>query len=91
MASVDSQTNSSSPPAVASPSVVVTRHRFSVEQYHEMIEHGIFKEDEPIELIRGEVIRKLPIGNPHAATVNRLNRLLSKCIQDDTMFLNIGL
>jgi Uma2 family endonuclease len=50
-----------------------------------MIEHGIFKEDEPIELIRGEVIRKLPIGNPHAATVNRLNRLLSKCIQDDTM------
>lgn len=85
MSSIDSQTNSPSNPPVASPSLAVTRHLFTVEQYHEMIEHGIFKEDEPIELIRGEVIRKLPIGNPHAATVNRLNRLLAKCIQDDAM------
>lgn len=85
MSSIDSQTNSPSTPAAASPSLAVTRHLFTVEQYHEMIEHGIFKEDEPIELIRGEVIRKLPIGNPHAATVNRLNRLLAKCLQDDAM------
>ena len=89
MASVDSQTNLPTPPAAAaSPAVTspaVTRHLFSVEQYNEMIEHGIFKEDDPIELIRGEIIRKLPIGNPHAATVNRLNRLLSKLIQADAM------
>ncbi len=84
MASVDSQTNLPTPPAAAS-SPPVTRHLFTVEQYHEMIAHGIFKEDEPIELIRGEVIRKLPIGNPHAATVNRLNRLLAKLIQADAM------
>lgn len=50
-----------------------------------MIAHGIFSEDEPIELIRGEIIRKLPIGNLHAATVNRLNRLLSKLLTDDVM------
>jgi Uma2 family endonuclease len=85
MSSIDSQTNSPSPTAVASPSTAVTRHLFTVEQYHEMIEHGIFREDEPIELIRGEIIKKLPIGNPNAATVNRLNRLLSKRIQDDAM------
>ncbi len=85
MASVDSQTNFPPPLAVASPDRAVTRHLFTVEQYHEMIEHGIFREDEPIELIRGEIIRKLPIGNPHAATVNRLNRLLSKLIHDDAM------
>ena len=85
MSVAGSQTNPTSPEAVASPSVAVTRHRFTVEQYHEMIEHGIFREDEPIELIRGEIIRKLPIGNLHAATVNRLNRLLSKRLQDDTM------
>ena len=85
MSVIDSQTNSPSPGAVASPSVAATRHLFTVKQYHEMIEHGIFKEDEPIELIRGEIIRKLPIGNLHAATVNRLNRLLAKCLQDDAM------
>ncbi len=85
MSVIDSQTNSSSPEAVASSSVAVTRHLFTIEQYHEMIEHGIFSEDEPIELIRGEIIRKLPIGNPHAATVNRLNRLLSKQLPDDAM------
>ncbi len=85
MASVDSHAGSPTLSAVASPSMAVTRHRFTVEQYHEMIEHGIFKEDEPIELIRGEVVRKLPIGNPHAAVVNRLNRLLSKLIQDEAM------
>ncbi|MCC6510013.1 MAG: Uma2 family endonuclease [Pirellulaceae bacterium] len=65
--------------------MAVTRHLFTAQQYHEMIEHGIFKEDEPIELIRGEIIRKLPIGNPHAATVNRLNRLLSKQLADDVI------
>jgi Uma2 family endonuclease len=85
MSLIDSQTNSPSPPVVAPQSMAVTRHRFTVEQYHEMIQHGIFKEDEPIELIRGEIIKKLPIGNPHAATVNRLNRLLSNRMQDDAM------
>ncbi|MEZ6133344.1 MAG: Uma2 family endonuclease [Pirellulaceae bacterium] len=50
-----------------------------------MIEHGVFAEDEPIELIHGEIIRKLPIGTPHAATVNRLNRLLSKVLPDSAM------
>ncbi|XZE21716.1 Uma2 family endonuclease [Pirellulaceae bacterium SH449] len=63
----------------------MTRHLFTVNQYHEMIEHGIFQEDEPIELIRGEIIRKLPIGNPHAAAVNRLNRLLSKQLPDEAL------
>jgi Uma2 family endonuclease len=85
MSSIDSQANSHSSQAVPSPTLAVTRRLFSVEQYHEMIEHGIFREDEPIELIRGEVIRRLPAGNPHAATVNRLNRLLSRRIQDEAM------
>ncbi len=84
MASVDTRTTIPTPVA-SSISTAVTRHLFSVEQYHEMIAHGIFKEDEPIEFIRGEVVRKLPIGNLHAATVNRLNRFLSKRIQDDAM------
>ncbi len=67
------------------PSSPIVRHRFTMNQYHDMIDRGIFAEDEPIELIRGEIVRKMPIGNPHAATVNILTRLLSKRIPDSAM------
>jgi Uma2 family endonuclease len=51
------------------------RHRFSVDVYEQMIDSGIFREDDPVELIRGEIIDKMPIGDGHAACVNRLTRL----------------
>ena len=90
MASVASSISVPSPRTVAiatqssSPHISV-RHRFTVEQYHEMIAHGIFAEDEPIELIRGEIVRKMPIGNPRAATINRLNRLIPNRLSSDSM------
>ncbi len=59
------------------------RHRFSLAQYHEMIERGIFGENDSIELIRGEIVQKMVIGNPHAATVKGLNRLLSARLSAD--------
>ncbi len=54
----------------------VTRHRFSVEDYHRMVSAGIVKENDPVELIHGELLEKMPIGRNHAATVKRLNQLL---------------
>ncbi len=65
-----------SPQKTLTPSSEFVRYRFTVKQYHDIIDRGIFAEDEPIELIRGEIVRKMPIGNPHAATVKRINRLL---------------
>ncbi len=50
---------------------------FSVDEYHRMIEVGIFREDENVELIEGEIVTMAPIGSLHAACVNRLNRLFS--------------
>ncbi len=85
MASVVSNlTHVLSPPSTTSPLNVV-RHRFTVEQYHEMIERGIFAEDEPIELIRGEIVKKMPNGNSHAACVKRLNRLLSSMLSEELL------
>lgn len=58
--------------------VQLLRRKFTVEQYHKMIESGILTEDERVELIRGEIIEMSPIGTKHAACVNRLiNPLLS--------------
>ncbi len=73
------------PQKALTPSSEILRYRFTIKQYHDIIDRGIFAEDEPIELIRGEIVRKMPIGNPHAATVNILTRLLSKRIPDSAM------
>lgn len=54
----------------------VTRHRFSVADYHRMVSVGIVTENDPVELIHGELLEKMPIGRYHAATVKRLNQLL---------------
>ncbi len=56
--------------------VQLLRRKFTVEQYHKMLESGILTEDDRVELIRGEVIEMSPIGTKHAACVNRLINLL---------------
>jgi Uma2 family endonuclease len=56
----------------------VTRHRFTVEEYHKMGEAGIFSEDDRVELIVGETVEMAPIGDRHVESVMRLNRLLSR-------------
>jgi Uma2 family endonuclease len=53
---------------------VLTRHRFTVTEYHRMGEVGILPEDSRIELIAGDIVVREPIGSYHAGTVNRLNR-----------------
>ena len=55
---------------------VVRPHRFTVAEYHRMAEVGILGEDSRVELIRGQIVDKAPIGAPHHGMVNRLTRLL---------------
>jgi Uma2 family endonuclease len=57
--------------------LTLVRHRFSVDEYEQMIEYGILTENARVELIRGEIIAKMAIGDPHAACVKRLNRLFA--------------
>ena len=54
---------------------LLTRYRFTVEEYHRMGEAGILPEDSRIELISGEIVVREPIGSHHASTVDRLTRL----------------
>jgi Uma2 family endonuclease len=56
--------------------VQLLRRKFTVEQYHKMVESGILTEDDRVELIGGEIIEMSPIGTKHAACVNRLVNLL---------------
>ena len=50
--------------------------RFSVEEYHRIVEAGILDEDERVELIDGWILEMSPIGSQHAAYVSFLNRKL---------------
>jgi Uma2 family endonuclease len=47
--------------------------RFSVDQYHAMIRAGILTEDDPVELLEGWLVTKMP-KNPHHRVATRLIR-----------------
>lgn len=53
--------------------------RLSVAKFHEMIERGILTDDDPVELIEGWLITKMPKNPPHAVAtdlmVDKLNEL----------------
>jgi Uma2 family endonuclease len=55
-------------------SSLLTRRRFTVDDYHRMAKAGILHEDDRVELLDGEIIEMAPIGSRHAATVNRMTR-----------------
>jgi Uma2 family endonuclease len=51
-------------------------------EYDKLIELGMFDDDERIELIRGFLVPMAPIGPPHSATIDRLNRILVLALHD---------
>lgn len=49
---------------------------FTVEEYFKLFETGIFREDERVELLDGEIVLMPPPGPEHDSTSGRFNRLL---------------
>lgn len=60
-----------------SETVQIERRLFTVKEYDRFIEAGVLTEDDPVELINGEVVKMSPISSPHAGCVARLSMLLS--------------
>jgi Uma2 family endonuclease len=50
-------------------------YQFTVEEFYQMYESGIFAENDRVELVEGEIIHMTPIGTWHAAVVDRLTQL----------------
>lgn len=61
-----------------SASVQLAHYRFSVADYHLMLETGVLNEDSQVELLNGEIINMSPIGKRHSAKVKKLRALLGK-------------
>lgn len=49
--------------------------RWSVADYEKLIAHGILTENHHVELIRGEIVPKMSIGDLHASCLNRIVEL----------------
>lgn len=58
------------------------RLRFSVDEYYKMIELGLIKDYEKAEIIDGELIKKMTIGNRHALIVDLLTSFFVKTLAD---------
>ena len=56
------------------------RHRLTVEDYYRMGEAGIFREDDRVELIEGDIIDMAPIGSRHAGTLKRIASLFRDAV-----------
>ncbi|MCB0063947.1 MAG: Uma2 family endonuclease [Caldilineaceae bacterium] len=59
-----------------------TRRKFTVDEYHKLIDAGVLHEDDRVELIAGEIHTMSPIDAIHAAHVKRLNQLLGNLLDD---------
>lgn len=66
----------------------VKRHRFTVREYHTMVEAGLLSEHDRVELIDGEIVEMTPIGTRHLACVVALNHLLVDAA-DDRYFVSV--
>jgi len=56
------------------------RRRFTVDQYERMVEAGVIRPDERVELLDGEVVEMPPIGPPHASRIDRCTIYLGRAL-----------
>ncbi|PMB51000.1 hypothetical protein CEN40_00335 [Fischerella thermalis CCMEE 5205] len=61
---------------------VVTPKRFTIDEYHRLIELGFLKEGDRIELIRGELIQMTAKGRSHTVCNSILCRQLDRILGD---------
>jgi Uma2 family endonuclease len=74
----------SMPPVVAQIAAL-RPYRLSVEQFEAMIKAGIVGKYDRCELIRGELIEKMTIGDSHVAAVRRLIRFFKRVNDDEAL------
>ncbi len=51
------------------------RKIFTVSEYHKMIDAGVFVGNSDFELIEGEILKKMTVGDYHISCVNRLTTI----------------
>jgi Uma2 family endonuclease len=65
--------------------MVVTPKRFTIDEYHRLIELGFLSERDRVELIRGELIQMTAKGTPHTVCSSILCRQLDRLLGDSAV------
>jgi Uma2 family endonuclease len=76
-----SQAPASTPPSYLVPTLPIWQ--LSVEQYHQMIQTGILTEDDPVELLEGWLVPKMPKNPPHRMSTVLVNKAVSRLLPAD--------
>lgn len=72
------------PHGPASDPLSPVRHRrFSVAEYHKMIDARIVGEDEHVELLEGEIVQMSPMRKPHARATAKIDRWFQRNLGDE--------
>jgi Uma2 family endonuclease len=71
-----------SPASAEDTALLLDPRRFTVEEYHQLIEAGILDEDEHVELLEGVITSMSPHGGPHARCMQWLTRYLIRTLPD---------
>lgn len=56
--------------------------RFTIDEYHLMIEAGVLTEDDNVELLDGYLVEKMPKNPRHTAILSLIQSILSRLIPD---------
>jgi Uma2 family endonuclease len=56
---------------------VMATYRFTTDEYHRLGEAGILHEDDPVELLNGDLVVREPVGGDHRTLVDSLNMLFA--------------
>ncbi len=59
--------------------------RFTLAEYHTLIDVGVLKPGDPYELLNGVIKFKMPQNSPHASTSSKLEKRLWKMLPDDLL------
>jgi hypothetical protein len=55
-------------------------YRFTVDQYHNMIDKGVLNSDSPVELVEGILVYKMSKNTPHATSVRKCRRAIQPAL-----------
>lgn len=61
------------------------RRPISVDEYHRMIDAGVFADDARLELLAGAIVTMSPHGQPHARAIEFLNEFLVRSLPADLL------
>lgn len=65
--------------------LTIPRRTLTIDEFHKLADAGVFRDDERIELIEGELIAMAPIGPVHAYWVNELTRSLERVVREEAI------